>query len=250
MINLSDQFVGGRFAIGKVRYKLLDEIWVYGAKDSQKGKEISLLILFAEYEREKLDSFLDYLSKYEVRTLESSYFSHLGQTHFYAAIDLADKRRLEEIFQNWLSGKPAPVAEPKPDLLRSVLVKNLENASLLRNEDIQKPVQKQREQSEKLKFFSIGVVSILVVLVLIAIFAFPKIVAVFSPTATPTLQIVILKDITPAQNFLTGESLAIPANSPIIITNPNHTLCEVLADWNGTQVVISAGLIFPDRVCK
>ena len=241
MINLSDQFVGGRFAVGKVRYKLLNELWVYGAKDSQKGREISLLVLFAENEREKLDSFLDYLSKHEVRKVESAYFSHLGQTYFYAAVDLADKRHLEEIFQNWVSGKPAPVLQPKPVLPPAPLGK-LEKAPVFPID-----IKKQNERSEKLKFFSIGVVSILVVLVLIAFFALPKIVAVFSPTATPTLQIVILKDITPAQNFLTGESLAIPANSQIVIINSEQTPCEILADWNGTQVLIDTRLIFPER---
>lgn len=69
------------------------------------------------------------------------------------------------------------------------------------------------------------------------------------PTETPTLQIFTSTTDLPVVNLLTGEPLVIPMNTPITILNPFHTLCEVLIDWNGTQVVINANLIFSDRAC-
>jgi len=48
-------------------------------------------------------------------------------------------------------------------------------------------------------------------------------------------------------NLITSETLTIPANTPLKILDPFHAACEVLADWNGTQVIIPAKAVFPDR---
>lgn len=243
MINLDDQLVGGRFAVGKSRYKLLDELWVYSAKDSQKGKDVSLLVLVSETGRNKLDGFRDYLRRYQIGELEATHFLHDRQTYFYAAVDLADKRYLEEIFQNWQSGRPAPVLESEADLPPT----RPETISVTQNDRPTGTPKIRRERAERLKFFSIGVVSILVLLAILALFAFPSLVPVASPTPTSTPQIFILKEITAAQDLITGEALTIPANSEIVILNADHAPCEVLANWNGTQVLIKTSLIFPER---
>lgn len=75
----------------------------------------------------------------------------------------------------------------------------------------------------------------------------PTLTPTETPTETPTLQIFTSTVDLPVTNLLTSESLVIPANTLITILVPFHTDCEVLADWNGTQVVINANLIFPDR---
>lgn len=68
-----------------------------------------------------------------------------------------------------------------------------------------------------------------------------------TPTETSTLQIFTSASDLTAINLSTSESVIIPANTSITILNPFHTACEVLADWNGTQVIVPAKVIFPDR---
>lgn len=82
---------------------------------------------------------------------------------------------------------------------------------------------------------------------------------IFPPTSTPTATPAPIVSVTPTPyifaftqdvsviNFVTGESFVIPKDSKIIIINPTHATCEVLADWNGTQVVVPAKVIFPDH---
>jgi hypothetical protein len=66
-------------------------------------------------------------------------------------------------------------------------------------------------------------------------------------TASPTPQIFTFVADTVVTNFITGESFVISKDSKVIIENPTHTECEVLANWNGTQIIIPAKIIFPDR---
>lgn len=79
----------------------------------------------------------------------------------------------------------------------------------------------------------------------------PTTTATITPTAvsTPTPQVFTFKADTIVTNFITGESFIIPKDAKVIIENPTHTACEVLANWKGTQIIISAKMIFPDRNC-
>jgi len=77
--------------------------------------------------------------------------------------------------------------------------------------------------------------------------------AIIQPTpahiVTPTPQIFTFTADTSVKNFLTGEIFVIPNTSKVIIVNPTRTACEVLANWNGTQIIVAAKIIFPDRNC-
>jgi hypothetical protein len=70
-----------------------------------------------------------------------------------------------------------------------------------------------------------------------------------TPTRTPTPQVFTFRGETTVENFVTGESFAIPKGSRVVIVNPAYAACDVLANWNGTQIVIPAKLMFPERNC-
>jgi len=307
MINLSDQTVGRRFVVGQIRYKLLDDLWIYGAKDIHRGIDISLLLFPLESKSENLDLFLDYLDRCGINLVESSHYSFSQKTYRYAAVDINDRRRLESLFNDWSSGKPAP--NPLNNTPTS-MVKTKEDQTDSSDLSEQKGTVKKETKWAKIKYLAIGAGSVLVLFTLMLCVASPYIIKVLTPTATPTLtstptstltstptptftltptttftptfmptptftetptglfpltifptliELPLLTTATPTLQILvvtmdtsvitlsTGEFMTIPANSQITILNPFHTACEVLADWNGIQVIIPAKAIFPDR---
>lgn len=68
-------------------------------------------------------------------------------------------------------------------------------------------------------------------------------------TITPTMQVFVVPGDTAARNSSTNETSLIPANSTILIVDPNYSSCEILVDWNGTKWLISADKVFPNRTC-
>lgn len=292
MINLSDQTVGRRFAVGQIKYKLQDELWVYAAKDIHRSIGVSLLIPSPDSNFEKLDSFLDYLAKIGIKLVETAHFLNAQKTYRYSAIDITDRQQLENIYNDWLSGKPIPKVLPRTKIDQvphKVKDKILETPT----PPIYTKPKKQGSGWEKVKYLAIGGGSVLVLVTIALCVMSPYIIKVFTPTATPTPTftftpsptatntptltpsptttptftptltmtpilatdtitstpyIFVLQADTYAQNLLTGESLIVPANTQIIILDAEYSVCQVLTEFNGTQVIISADLIFPEMV--
>ncbi|MBI5935850.1 MAG: serine/threonine protein kinase [Chloroflexi bacterium] len=100
-------------------------------------------------------------------------------------------------------------------------------------------------------YMLLSLVMITVIFLISAMLFAPQVISFINPSPTvsitPTPQLFTFTVDTTVQNFVTDESFVIPKDSTIIIINPTHTDCSVLADWNGTQVIVSAKVIFPDR---
>jgi len=229
MDNFDGVELGGRVRLTSKGYVLDDDkqIWVNEGRRLDNGHIVNVYLFNPSLEDKVVEKKIQQIESQQKQSALHVSAQKINKTIFSYAVFETPKS---------VSEKPANKPERKNTITQS-----------------QTPPKPKREGAKVPAWLFASAIGVMVFACIVAgLLGVPTIMAALQPptptaTVTPTPQIFMFVQDTAVTNFVTGESFVIPKDSKVIIENPTHTECEVLANWNGTQIIIPAKVVFPDR---